>query len=264
MKGAVSLQKLCYKGKAFVHNNSSTILTCIGAVGVVGTAILAVKATPKALKLLEAAKEEKGEELTKLESVQIAGPAYIPTIVMGASTIACIFGANVLNKKHQAALTSAYALIDSAYKDYRNKVKEMLGEETDTKILDAIVIDKAKDINVYVPGYGSIDIHGEPRLFYEMHRGEYFESTMEAVINAEYHFNRNFSMRGCACLNEFYEFLGLDGTKSGDVIGWDCSWLIEEYEATWIDFDHRKVALEDGMECYIIEMPIPPQLLEDE
>lgn len=264
MRGAVSLQKLCYKAKAFVHNNSSTILTCIGAVGVVGTAVLAATATPKALELLSVAKEEKREELTPLEIVQTAGPAYIPTVVMGASTIACIFGANVLNKKHQAALTSAYALIDSAYKDYRNKVKEMLGEETDTKILDAIAIDKAKDIDVYVPGYGSIDISGEPRLFYDMNRCEYFESTMEAVINAEYHFNRNFSMRGFACLNEFYEFLGLDGIRSGDILGWDCSWLIEDYEATWIDFDHRKVALEGGMECYIIETPIPPKLLEDE
>ena len=40
-----------------------------------------VKATPKALSLLEQAKEEKGEELTKLETVKIAGPAYIPSIV---------------------------------------------------------------------------------------------------------------------------------------------------------------------------------------
>lgn len=261
MTGA--LEKICYQTKRYLRKNSSTILTCIGAIGVVGTAILAAQATPKAIELLNTAKEEKGEDLTTLEVIQTAGPAYIPSVVMGASTIACIFGANVLNKKHQAALTSAYALVDSAYKDYKNKVKEMLGEETDRKIQEAIVADKCKDVDVFVPGYGSIDTSGELRLFFDMQRGDYFESTMERVINAEYHFNRNFSMRGCACINEFYEFLGLRGIESGDVLGWDCSWLIEEYEATWIDFSHRKVELEDGMECYIIDTPIPPKLLED-
>ena len=263
MSQTAPLDKLCGKVQSYLRKNSSTILTCIGAIGVVGTAILAVKATPKALELLETAKEEKGEDLTTLEVVQTAGPAYIPTVVMGASTIACIFGANVLNKKHQAALTSAYALIDNAYKEYRNKVKEMLGEKTDQRIRDAIALDHREDIDVYTPGYGSIDTSGELRLFYEEHRGRYFEATMESVINAEYHFNRNFAMRGYAFLNEFYQFLGLEETEAGNVLGWDCQRLIEDYEAVWIDFDHRLVPLEDGMECYIIEMPIPPALIEE-
>lgn len=263
MKGKLSLQKFYSKTRGYLHSNSATILTCIGAIGVIGTAIMAAQATPKALELLELAEQEKGEPLTKLEKVLNVAPAYIPTFAVGASTIACIFGANVLNKKHQAALTSAYALVDNAYKEYRNKVKEMFGEETDRKIRDSIMLDHRKDIDVYTPGYCSIDTSGEMRLFYEEHRGRYFESTMEAVINAEYHFNRNFAMRGYACLNEFYEFLGLDETEAGNTLGWDCQRLVEEYEACWVDFSHRLVPLEDGMECYVIEMPIPPAIIAE-
>jgi hypothetical protein len=85
---------------------------------------------------------------------------------------------------------------------------------------------------------------------------------MEAVINAEYHFNRNYAMRGSAYLNELYEFLGLEKTEAGSVLGWDCLRLAEEYEACWVDFDHRIVRLEDGLECCVIEMPIPPALIE--
>jgi hypothetical protein len=170
----------------------------------------------------------------------------------------------VLNKKHQAALASAYALADNAYKEYRNKVKELYGEETDQKIRDSIAMDHRKDIDVYTPGYGPIDTSGETRLFYLEERGKYFESTMEAVINAEYHFNRNYAMRGFAYLNEFYEFLGLEETEAGNALGWDCMRLMEEYEACWIDFAHRRVALEDGMECYVIEMPIGPAILGDD
>ena len=109
--------------KEFLRRNSSTILTCVGAVGVVATSVMAVKATPKAMTLLENAKAEKGEDLTKLEKVKVAGPAYIPTVITGVGTLACIFGANIISKHQQATLMSAYALIDNSYREYREKVE---------------------------------------------------------------------------------------------------------------------------------------------
>ena len=80
----------------FLKRNSSTILTVIGATGMVATTVLAVSATPKVMRLLEEAEKEKGEELTMLETVCTAAPSYIPAAAVGVSTIACIFGANVL------------------------------------------------------------------------------------------------------------------------------------------------------------------------
>ena len=115
------MNKLLRSSKLFLKRNSSTILTVVGATGVIATSVMAVKATPKALAMIEKAKEEKGEDLTKLETIKVAGPAYIPAAIAGISTIACIFGANILNKRQQAALMSAYALIDNSYKEYKNK-----------------------------------------------------------------------------------------------------------------------------------------------
>lgn len=258
MKGKHTLQKLCHRSMTHLKRNSATILTCVGAAGVVLTAVTAVKATPKAIKILEQAKKEKGEDLTKLEATVAAAPAYIPSVVIGASTIACIFGANVLNKRQQAAITSAYALLDSSYKKYRTKLVELYGDDADIKIREEILKEDCKDIDVWAPGCGSIDRKGERRLF--QFNGRVFESTMESVINAQYHFNRNFSMRGDACLNEFYEFLGLSTTEEGSVLGWSCSQLIEEWETTWIDFDNHPVTLENGEECFIIDTLISPIL----
>lgn len=256
MKGSQTLQKLCYGSKMYLKRNSSTILTCIGVAGVVLTAITAAKATPKAIKILEKAREEKGEELTKLETVVAVAPAYIPPVAIGASTIACMVGANILNKRQQAAMTSAYALLDNYHRRYKGKLKELYGEEADTKIREAIVKEDIQDMDVWAPGCGSIDRKGEKRLF-ELN-GRYFESTMESVINAEYHFNRNFALRGDTCLNELYSFLGLSTTDEGYLLGWSCSYLVEDYESPWIDFDHRRVRLDDGSECYIIDTPLPP------
>lgn len=141
----------------FLKRHSSTILTVMGAIGVGATAVIAVKDTPKALRILEEVEQEKGEELTVKEKIITAGPVYIPAIAVGVSTIACIFGANALNKRNQAALMSAYALLDQSYKDYKRKVSDIYGEDADKKIIEEVAkeeleprdsIDDTDDSNV--------------------------------------------------------------------------------------------------------------------
>ena len=138
------MNNLLRNAKVFWKRNGSTILTCAGAIGAVTTTVMAVKATPKTLIKTEEAKEEKDEELTKLETIRAVGPTYIPTALVGISTIACIFGANVLNKRSQAALASAYVLLDTSYKEYKDKLKELYGEEAHENIMEHITIEKAK------------------------------------------------------------------------------------------------------------------------
>lgn len=249
----------------YLKNHSSTVLTCVGAVGVVTTSILTAKATIKAVELINEAECVKKEDLTKVEIVKTAGACYIPAIVMGASTIACIFGANVLNKRQQAALVSAYTLIDTSYKEYKGKLKELYGEETHNNIVDSLMVEKAEHMDIYAEGLASscnlaiADGTSEPRLFYDEYSGRYFESTIEQVMNAEYHLNRNYILRGSAVLNELYEFLGLETKDYGDTVGWSCY-----NEIYWIDFNHRKTVLDDGLECYILEMPFGPSADYDE
>jgi hypothetical protein len=258
------LERLTYQSVRFAKKNAPTILTCLGAAGVIATSVLTAKATMKASKLLEEAEYKKGDELTTSETIKVAGPSYIPAVLVGVSTITCIFGANVLNKRNQAALASAYALIDNSYRQYKNKVKELYGEETHNNIIDAIAKEECKDVHISAGGLVSnyiqeIDEDSDPRLFYDEYSGRYFESTIEKVLLAEYHLNRNYILRGFARLNEFYEFLGLEPTDYGEAVGWDvCG------EIYWIDFNHRKTVInigdaDDEIECYIIEMPYYPR-----
>lgn len=254
------MEGLLRQSEKFVKRNASTILTYLGGAGVVVTSVLAVKATPKAIKLLDEAKNEKGEELTKFEKVRVVGPSYIPAIISGAATIACIFGANELNKRQQAALASAYALLDNSYKEYKAKLKELYGDEAHNNIVNSIMVEKADDISVrgsYLGTNCDLSVEendGEPRLFYDEHSARYFEATIEQVLNAEYHLNRNYILRGYSYLNEFYEFLGIEETDYGSVLGWAPT----DDGMYWIDFNHRKVVMDDGLEIYIIEMPFEP------
>lgn len=245
------MNKLINRSKLFLNRNGSTILTCIGGAGVVATTIMAVKATPKAMDLLEKAKNEKGEELTKLEVVKTAGPVYIPTIVTGAATIACIFGANILNKRQQATLMSAYALLDTKYKDHKKKVTELYGEDANSRITEEIAKDKRE----------TSDIPGKiaKQLFYDEFSGRYFESTMEDVIKAQYAINRTLSVHGGASLNEWYEELDIEPTDYGQYLGWSYGMLMDCQWTPWLEFDHKQVMLDDeSLECTIIVMSMEP------
>ena len=238
------MNKLLNASKLFVKRNGSTILTCAGGADVVATAVLAVKATPKAMMLLEHAKEEKGEDLTKFEVIRAAAPAYIPTVLIGVSTIACIFGANTLNKYQQGSLMSAYALLDSSYKEYKSKVVDLYGDEADLRVREEIAEDK-------YAGDG-ITPDNDKVLFYDEFSGRYFQSTTVNVLKAEYEVNKKLSTWGGVYLNEFYELVGLPTTDYGDHLGWSAAGMYEMYWEEWLDFNHEKFMLDDGLEGYII------------
>lgn len=234
----------------FVKKNGSIILTIVGAAGVVGTSVLTAKATIKATQLVEIATEEKGEALTKKETVRITAPAYIPAVLMGASTIACIFGANILGKRSQAALTSAYALLDQSYKDYKKKVQEIYGEEANDTISRELAKDKY-DAEEHK------EENDEKRLFYDDYSGQYFRASNETILRAEYELNKMVSDGFGATVNDYFELVGLPKTDYGDYVGWESGQLYSHYWSDWIHFTHQKVIMDDGLECLIISMTSP-------
>lgn len=249
-------------------NYIAAMLTAASVFGVAATAVAAAKATPKALKLLEDEREEKERELSKPETVLAVWTAYLPAALIGVSTAACMIGATVLNKKQQASIASAYALVSKSFQEYKEQVKELYGEEAHEKVLSAIAVEKCKDVCISsdcLGQYCCLDFdEDEPknrRLFFDYFGNRYFETTVEKVIQAEYHLNRNFMLAGVVSLNDFYTFLGLEPTEYGSGVGWsNCNGDIY-----WIDFHHTKAVMDDGLECYIIEFAYCPdsEFLED-
>ena len=238
------MKKLIRSSKRFLRKNGSTILTCVGGVGVIATTVMAVKATPKAIQLIKAAEEKKGEKLTRMETIQATATTYAPSALVGIATIASIFGANVLNKRSQAALMSAYALIDQTFKDYKTHVEEEYGEESNAHIREKIAKDR------YVEQ--KTELGGETKLFYDFYLDRYFNSTMEKVLAAEFALNRQLILGECAYLNDFYQELGIPLTPIGDEVGWSRGFMCDKYCQEWIDFNHQDIIQDDGLECCII------------
>lgn len=244
------MEKLLHVSQRFIKRNASTILTCIGGTGVVATTVLAVKATPKALLMITYAEEEKGEDLSKWEIVKAAAPVYIPTVLVGVSTMACIFGANMLNKRQQASLMSAYALLDNSFKEYKTKLIELYGEEADYQIRSEI----AKDKHTGDEASGDND----KVLFYDEFSGRYFDSTVADILKVELEVNKTLSDWGGLYLNDVYDLLNIPRTNYGDHLGWSAAGMYEMYWSQWLDFDTQKFTLDDGLECYILTFGVEP------
>lgn len=259
--------------KLIFNKHSSTILAILASFGAGGSVVSAIAATPKALKKIErdSRANHNGDPYayTKKEAVASAWKFYIPTAALTVSTIVCILGSNALNKHQQAMLTSAYALLDSSYKDYKNKLKELYGEETHNNIVNELAKETVDAPHLYTCGAFSsttLDFGDsvEPeviRTFYDAFSDRYFETTTEKVLQAEFHLNRNYWIGGAVSVNQFYKFLGIKGIEGGDSIGWDT--LVDD---GWcIDFNHRRITLDDGMEINIIEIVSEPtaDFLED-
>jgi hypothetical protein len=234
----------------FWKKNGSTILTIGGAVGLVGTTVLAIKATPKALRRIDEAKEEKGAELTKLEVINVAGPVYIPTVLMGVGAITCMFGANILNKRQQASLASAYAFVDNMFKEYKVKIEELYGEDANERIEASIAEDRYKENPVAT---GSTE-----NLYYDAFSKRYFKATKEDVLKAEAGLNKIIAVDTGAYLNEFYKLLGLEPIIEGQELGWSNGILEAMYWTNWVDFDHSEKVMDDGTEYIMITMRQEP------
>lgn len=236
--------------KLRIRKHTPEILAGIGVVGVLATTLSAIKVTPKVYSLIEHNEELKNRTLTPTETLMIALPNYRNTIIFGGLTISAIIGASVLSFKRienikELAATS-YILLDTAFKEYREQVVEMFGEDVDQKIAGGLFLKKHSNITK------------EDVLFYEPITKRYFEITHDEMAKALYELNREYAIKGEAPLNYFLQLIGLEGTVNGNINGWNAAMNWEFYGYAWIDIEFERITLDDGLECLKLKYILPP------
>lgn len=245
------LTKMGARTGLFLKKNASLLFSIGSSVGVVLTGVTSATAALQARQKLLLTEEVKDDTLTTKETLITAAPYYILPTTIASVTIASIFCNHNLNQKEKLALISACALLTTKFEEFKSKANELYGENATKMITDAINIEKASAQAPYFK-------NEETKLFYEPISGRLFERTENEVLLAEYHFNRNFALRDYACLNEFYEFLGLEKIPEGDILGWS-KWAGEAfYGYSFVDFDHEEHTTMDGLEITDIVMPFSP------
>lgn len=214
MKLKEQFAKLCL----WTAKNEPQILTGVGIGGFLATIILVAKAAPKAKKVYDELKES--EEGANFKStMKHVAPYYIPAAMAGAASIGCVLAGQHLQLKRTTAIAAAYKISESAYHEYKDKVKEKLGEKKEKEITDEIAKDKlvknpVKNDNIIQTGKGDT-------LCYDAVCGRYFRSDIEKVRQGINNLNHKMNMESYISLNDFNDELGLERTKLGDMLGWN-------------------------------------------
>ena len=125
--------------KQELSEHSPEILTGLGIAGMFSAIIFAIQATPKAEKAIEKKKKDLNKEkLTAPEVIGASWKYYIPTAASFAVGAACVIGSDTITKKRAAALTAAYSITETALSEYKEKVKEVIGEAKENRVYEKI------------------------------------------------------------------------------------------------------------------------------
>lgn len=240
-----------------LKKHSPTILVTAGIVGVVGSTVLACRATLKLNEVLEPERDdlakvheyaethdfsEKYTEQdynTDIRSIYLrsAGKVvklYAPAVITGALSITAIIGSHKILNTRNAAISAAYAGVLKDFKDYRGRVIERFGHELDNELRYNVHAEEVKETTVDEDGSETtetktVNVSGVPQEFSELAvcfddkcKGwnSNPEFTKAHLLRVQDYFNQRLKSVGHVFLNEIYEAFGLQGTKSGHMIGW--------------------------------------------
>jgi hypothetical protein len=228
--------------KALVaRKNSPHILFAVGIAGVIGGTVLACRATLKLDKKIDEFKTDVDDVKAKFDpqiephsynhaivrtyatnTYNIAKLYALPTGVMLVS-IGCLSKSHTTLTKRNTALMSAYALVSTAFENYRERIRQEIGDDRELEIyheLEKPQIEEGSDKEIQ-----AIRPNGwSPYARFFDQCSSAFEKDPETnrmfILAQEHFLNHKLRLKGHVFLNEAYEQLGFEHTVPGSVVGW--------------------------------------------
>lgn len=233
--------------QALIGANSPVLLTAAGVTGVLATAYLTAKATFQASSILrnaeteanmerlgddEVSREERSDRLSSWmaevqggtyvcplelrEKAALVWKCYIPPALCLVGTIAAIVTANRIDTKRALAAASAYGLSERAFSEYKDRVKEKIGDRKEQAVRDDIIQDQARrhpeSRDVYV-GPGDV-------LCFDTWSGRFFASNRQKIERALNDLNFRLNNQTYESVSDFYDLLDIPKNDVSDHLGW--------------------------------------------
>ena len=250
----VDFKKLCTTVEGFTKKNSPAILTGIGVAGIFTTTLLTGKATIKAVSLIhEREIEESKEELTKKEIIQTVWKEYIPVVITGGISIACVIGANSISSRRNAALATAYQITQTAFSDYKQQVISTVGEKKHALIEHKVQDKKVQEHPMPEDSQQLLVLGDDEQLCYDCYSDRYFKANARDLDAAENTINKLMLNENYISLNEAYSEMGVPPLpKNGEYIGWNV-------EDNYIHFKYGSSIAPNGKTCLTITFDRDPK-----
>jgi hypothetical protein len=154
---------------------------------------------------------------------------YGPAIACGFVSVALLTGSHKVLNNRNAALTAAYVALEQGFNQYRDRVREELGEEKDRHFrfgseAREFAVDDKKGTKVEV--VNTVDISNNPSIyakFFDQLNPNWkpnAEENLNFLAMHQKYANQRLHAKGHLFLNDVYRALGMDDTRAGAVTGW--------------------------------------------
>ena len=250
-----NLSRTFHKVGFKLKKHSPAILVTAGVVGVVASTVMACKATTKLDETLDVDRkdiedihadmqagildEKEGKKELVTAYMKASGKViklYAPAVAVGTLSIGSIVASHGIMSKRNAAISAAYAVVNSGFKDYRKRVKERFGDRVDYELKNNITQEEIKTVETDEKGntkevtkkvdvvttQDDYEYSTYARCFCELN--DYWKDDANynlMFLNAQQAYaNDKLKRNGWVCLNEVYEMLGFEKTKEGQAVGW--------------------------------------------
>lgn len=280
--------KLAFKAK----KHSPEILIAVGAVSIVTGTVQACKATLKMQDVLETTsdnlekihgledgtlKVKEGETYTEEDArkdkttvyIQTAVKAvklYGPSIILIGGGLGCMIGSHIIMRRRYGAAVAAYSAVTTAFNEYKARVKERFGEQTQYELEHGVKAEEVettdengnkKKETVYVTD--KTIKHPYSVIFDESNPNWERDSGYNLIFikNVEDAANRKLRKKGYLFLNDVYDMLGISNTYIGQFAGWvwdpaDPSIDSRVDFGLYDDYNPQKVAFLQGDEYSVV------------
>lgn len=247
--------------KVFAQKYAPEILTGAACIGVGVTSVLASRATLEAHDIVEhnaiyktkfKEKDTEGKKEQIKHFTRYILPAYVPSIIAGSVTIACMVSAHNIETKRLGAVASICAASTNALESYKNTVTESVGEKKAAEIAQNAVQKKVSESAL--PESTDIPIveEGASSLWYDETTDRYFYCTMEKMRRIEADLKNQLLDDDIVRLNDIYDAIGLEKVSLGDDLGFDIK------RGDQVVFDYNTAMSPNDEPMCTVNFPVTP------
>lgn len=214
--------------RKLLDSNSPIILTGMAVSGTLLSVYLTYKGTQKGtLAIAQEARERNMSDsptpISNIEKVNMTWRGYVPAAFAVVGTCTCMVMATKIGLNRTAALAGALVIAERNNDQYKDKVKEVLGQNKHTKVADAVAQDQVAAIP---SGALPLPRDGE-QTYLDAWSGRSISTTRENMDKAVNDFNHDMLYGKYASLSEFYKRVGLPDIQTSDSVGWNKQALLE-------------------------------------
>ena len=201
-------------------------------------------------------------EVTPAEERQLLLPLYVetgrraavlygPAVLMGIGSVALILASHKTLQTRNRALIATVGLLERGFNEYRKRVRDELGVETEERFyygaearkVNTVTVGedgkkkKKKEIKNHIPEEYSPIMY--QREFNETNRNWSNMDDMNEFFlrSTERHMNDKLTINGYLILNEVYHALGFAPSPAGAVTGWSKNVPGDEFVSLGLDND---------------------------